>query len=217
MIRSLRVGRFLEWVTINAEGASGGILIFWDTRVIQLLEKEEGQYTLSCRFKSLEEDFIWVFIGVYGPTVYGRREDLWDELGAIRGLWGDPWCLGGDFNAIRDPRERNREGSFTHSIRRFSQVTDELELKDISMQGGLFTWKGGPNYGRMARLDRFLITEEWDCQFGKVTQSILPRPISDHSPILLEGGTWLNGPSPFRFENIWLKVEGFKELIRDWW
>ena len=69
----------------------------------------------------------------------------------------------------------------------------------------------------MARLDRFLITEEWDCQFGKVIQSILPRPIYDHAPILLEGGTWLNGPSPFRFENMWLKVEGFKELIRDWW
>ena len=74
-------------------------------------------------------------------------------------------------------------------MRRFSQVTDELELKDIPMQGDLFTWKGGPNNGRMARLDRFLITEEWDCQFGKVTQRILPRPISDHSPILLEGGT----------------------------
>ena len=120
MIRSLGVGRLLEWVAIKAEGASGGILIFWDTRVIQLLEKEEGQYNLSCRSKSLEEDFIWVFTGVYGPTVYGRREDLWDELGDIRGLWGDPWCLGGDFNAIRAPRERNREGSFTHSMRCFS-------------------------------------------------------------------------------------------------
>ena len=76
MIRSLGVVKFLEWVAIKAEGASGGILIFWDTRVIQLLEKEEGQYTLSCRFKSVEEDFIWVFTEVYGPTVYGRREDL---------------------------------------------------------------------------------------------------------------------------------------------
>ena len=149
--------------------------------------------------------------------MYGRREDLWEELGAIRGSWGDPRYLGGDFNAIRAPRERNTEGSFTHSMRRFSQVMDELELKDIPMQGGLFTWKGGPNNGRMAKLDRFLITKEWDCQFGKVTQRILPRSISDHSPILLEGGTWLNGPSPFRFENMWLKVEGFKELIRDWW
>ena len=86
MIKSLGVGRFLEWVAIKVEGASGSIFIYWDTRVIQLLENEEGQYTLFCRFKSLEEDFIWVFTGVYGPTVYRRREDLWEELGAIRGL-----------------------------------------------------------------------------------------------------------------------------------
>ena len=119
--------------------------------------------------------------------MYERREDLWDELGAIRGLWGDPWCVGGDFNVIRDPMERNRKSRFNHSMRRFSQVTDELELKDFPMQGGFFTWRGGPNNGRMARLDRFLITEEWDCQFGKVIQSIFPRPISDHSPIFLEG------------------------------
>ena len=25
------------------------------------------------------------------------------------------------------------------------------------------------------------------------------------------------GPSPFRFENMWLKVDGFKDLLRDWW
>ena len=25
------------------------------------------------------------------------------------------------------------------------------------------------------------------------------------------------GPSPFRFENMWLKVDGFKELLREWW
>ena len=30
-------------------------------------------------------------------------------------------------------------------------------------------------------------------------------------------GTWPNDPSPFRFENMWLKVEGFKDLITNWW
>ena len=85
MIKSLGVGRFLKWVAIKAKGASGGILIFWDTQVIQSLEKEEGQYILSSRFKSLEEDFIWVFTGVYGPTVYGRREDLWKSYGLLGG------------------------------------------------------------------------------------------------------------------------------------
>ena len=25
------------------------------------------------------------------------------------------------------------------------------------------------------------------------------------------------GPMPFRFENMWLKEEGFKEVLRQWW
>ncbi|RVW87530.1 hypothetical protein CK203_036323 [Vitis vinifera] len=32
-----------------------------------------------------------------------------------------------------------------------------------------------------------------------------------------EGGGLRRGPSPFRFENMWLKVDGFKDLLREWW
>ena len=59
------------------------------------------------------------------------------------GLWEDPWCLGGDFNIIRFPGERNREGRITRGMITFSQVIDDLEVKDIPLQGDLFTWRGG--------------------------------------------------------------------------
>ena len=38
--------------------------------------------------------------------------------------------------------------------------------------------------------------------------------MSDHFPILLDGGGVRRGPIPFRFENMWLKEEGFKELLK---
>ena len=41
--------------------------------------------------------------------------------------------------------------------------------------------------------------------------------MSDHFSILLEGGGLRRGLSPFRFENMWLKVEGFKDLLKFWW
>ena len=50
-----------------------------------------------------------------------------------------------------------------------------------------------------------------------MSQRRLPRPTSDRFPVLLEGGSWRRGPTPFRFENMWFKVEGFKDLIRSWW
>ena len=45
---------------------------------------------------------------------------------------------------------------------------------------------------------------------------MLPKPTSNHAPILLDGGEIRGGKTPFRFENMWLRVEGFKDLVRRW-
>ena len=57
-------------------------------------------------------------------------------MDAIKGRWQGPWCIGGDFNALRFPDERNREGRLTNVMRKFSQIIDELELKDTPLRGG---------------------------------------------------------------------------------
>ncbi|RVW52584.1 Protein MICRORCHIDIA 7 [Vitis vinifera] len=36
-------------------------------------------------------------------------------------------------------------------------------------------------------------------------------------PDSVRGGRVRRGPSPFKFENMWLKAEGFQELIKGWW
>ncbi|RVX03362.1 hypothetical protein CK203_019838 [Vitis vinifera] len=184
---------------------------------LELVGLEVGIFSISCRFKNCEDGFMWFFTGVYGPTMKRYREPFWEELGAIRGLWSDPWCIGGDFNVIRFPSERSRVGRLSGSMRRFSEVLDELALRDLPLQGGPYTWSGGLNGQSRSRLDRFLISEDWENHFSGVSQCTLPRPVSDHSPILLDGGGVRRGPIPFRFENMWLKEEGFKELLKGWW
>ena len=68
----------------------------------------------------------------------------------------------------------------------------------------------------MSRLNRFLVSEDWKSWFNRVEQSTLSRPVSDHYPILLDMGEVRNGHLPFHFENMWLKEEGFKDLLKDW-
>ena len=217
MVRSLGSGRFLDWGALDAQGAAGGILICWDKRTLEILEMEMGQFTISCRIRNAEDGKTWIFTGVYGPFSKDDRDTFWGELGAIRGIWDDPWCVGGDFNVTLNLGERSNQGRLTGAMRRFAQVTDELELLDIPVHGGVASWSGGRNNQAWARLDRFLVTQDWlDC-FSGVLQCRLPRPVSDHFPILLKGGGVRKGPSPFRFENMWLKVEGFKDLLRGWW
>ena len=135
----------------------------------------------------------------------------------MRGLWRDPWCIGGDFNIIRFHHERSSFGRPNQSMRRFFEVIDDLELVDLPLLGGKFTWSGGLQHQIQARLDRFLIIQDCLDHFGFVSQLKIPRPTFDHTPILLERGGVRRGLTPFRFENMWLKVEGFQDLLEGWW
>ena len=215
--RSLGVGRLADWRAVEAEGSAGGVLVFWDTRKLELVEAELGHFSVTCMFKNVEDGFLWAFTGVYGPVKRSKRELFWQELGAVKGLWGGPWCIGGDFNVVLSPNDKNSDCRLSYSMRRFMEVLNELGLRDLPLQGGPFTWRGGLNNQRMSRLDRFLVTADWEIQFSNVTQSILPRPVSDHCPMMLDSDGIKSGPSPFRFENMWLKLAGFKDILRDWW
>ena len=74
--RSLGSRRFLDWKAANAEGALGGIFICLDRRSLNILDWEEGQFTLSCRFRNVENGAIWVFTGVYDPFSKVERDAL---------------------------------------------------------------------------------------------------------------------------------------------
>ena len=138
IVRSLGMGRCLEWGVVNSRGAAGGVVVFWDNRVLQLLELEEGNFSVSCRFKNCEDSFCWSFTGVHGPTLKVEREGFQSELGAVRGLWSDPWCVAGDFNMIRFLSMRSRECRLSSIMRRFSEVIEDLELRDAAPSGKSF-------------------------------------------------------------------------------
>ena len=58
VVCSLGTGRFLEWGAVNARGVAGGILVFWDNKVLELVDMELGLYSIFCCFKSCDDGFI---------------------------------------------------------------------------------------------------------------------------------------------------------------
>jgi hypothetical protein len=99
----------VDCVYLGSRGASGGILLMWDKRVVEKIEEYVGQYVVACAFRSVTANFNWGFAGVYGPNDDGERRGLWDELAGLRNIWEMPWCMEGDFNIVRSSSEREGE------------------------------------------------------------------------------------------------------------
>lgn len=52
--------------------------------------------------------------------------------------------------------------------------------------------------------------------FSCLSQIVLPKLISNHCPIVHEG-KGIKKSNTNRFEKMWFKHDGFKDLIRNWW
>ena len=131
--------------------------------------------------------------------------------------WNTAWCVIGDFNIIRHPSERFGCEVFSPAMFAFSDFIEANYLVDLPLEGALFTWFRDSRTNCMSRIDRTLTSVDWVDHFGNVSQRLLPRVVSDHYPLLVVAGSVNKGQSAFKFENMWLKEEGFVERVRKWW
>uniref|UniRef100_A0A2N9GVH0 Uncharacterized protein n=1 Tax=Fagus sylvatica TaxID=28930 RepID=A0A2N9GVH0_FAGSY len=69
-----------DWTSLGSNGASGGILLMWDRRVVERVDEAVGYYSLSCKFRNVIDQFEWIFTGVYGPNLDSERCNLWEDM-----------------------------------------------------------------------------------------------------------------------------------------
>ncbi|GLT55575.1 hypothetical protein SLA2020_286860 [Shorea laevis] len=217
VIRSVWGCLYVDWLYLGSRGASGGILLMWDRRVVEKVEECVGRFVVACAFRSVTENFEWAFAGIYGPNDDVERRGLWDELAGLMALWDLPWCMGGDFNVVRYPGERIGESRHTQAMVEFSEFIFEQGLLDIPLEGGRFTWSNGREVEAWSKIDRFLLSTEWEEHFPDVSQKRLPRLVSDHFPLMLDCGVGSRGRRSFKFENMWLHSVNFVDQVKQWW
>jgi hypothetical protein len=76
VVRSVWGCNYVDWLYIGSMGASRGILIMWDRRVMKKIEECVGRFMVACVFRSVTENFERAFAGVYGPNVDVVRSNL---------------------------------------------------------------------------------------------------------------------------------------------
>nr|XP_033515727.1 exodeoxyribonuclease-like [Nicotiana tomentosiformis] len=194
-------GRWVMYACLEASGTRWGILLLWDCRVWKGEMLQIGAYTLTCKFEALLQNFHCLITGVYAPNCRIERRIVWREIGAVRGLMEGPWVVCGDFNVTKYPSKKRDCSRRSSEMVGFLDFIEDMELIDLQLEGGSYTWFKADNHTTASRIDRFLISEEWDDSFRNIKQTLQQRLISDHTPVAPRCGAWEQDKSHFKFEN----------------
>lgn len=98
---------------------------------------------------------------------------------------------------------------------RFRRFVEDLELKDIFLQGRLFTWSNERDNPTMEKLDRMLATPDWELRFPNCQLHALASEMSDHCPLLLSTNAASRIKRRFHFENFWPKLPGYLGAVEE--
>jgi hypothetical protein len=123
------------------------------------------------------------------------------------------WMVCGDFNLVLRSEERTSQILWPRD-RAFRSMVNDLALIDLPLSDRKYTWV---NSISKAKLDRFLISQDWNALFSTSTQSSMPTMVSDHCPIICQCSSEFSKSNMFRFENYWLKLPEFQELVINTW
>ena len=208
-LNNIYAGRDFLWHCMAPRGRSGGMIL----GVI-----EEGDFLIRFKLRHKEDDFKFNLISVHGPAQADLKSHFLSELVRVCSKETLPLIIGGDFNIIRRPDEKNNDNYNDRWPFLFNDVIDTLNLRELEMAGRKFTWANNLQNQTFEKLDRILVCTDFESKYPFSSVRALSRDISDHTPLFYS----TNRPSPayqpqFKFELGWLLRDGFCEMVRDVW
>jgi exonuclease III len=210
--------RFADnYIYLPAIGTRGGILIAGTTDFsIELETLAIGRFSVSGKVTNREDNSSWSITGVYGPQEDHKKIEFMAELRALNQVLQAKWLICGDFNLIKKVNEKSNGNVNLRMMGRFSALIEALELVDFPLLGRRFTWSNNQEIATLTRIDRVLVTKEWDIAFPQFQLTPASSNVSDHCPLQLKPME-RNHFCGFRFESHWLKDEDFMGVVQNTW
>ncbi len=206
-----------EFRAVNAAGTKGGILTAWNSSLFEFVREWAGLFSLTVVLKRRIDGTIFSITNVYGPTCQSLRASFFEELRFIGTWYSGVWVVLGDFNVLLSSRDKNGPPSLPSGAVGFRTVVRDLDLIDLPLLNKAFTWSNGRRPPTLERLDRAFVSLDWHSLFPRSSLRALPRPRSDHSPVLLCASSFIPASQLFRLEAFWLRQPGFRDVVLSVW
>lgn len=212
-------GREYHWQWCPPKGRSGGILLGVNKVTFDVQESWLGEFIVKMKVKNKDDGFCWALMAVYGAAQPEHKDRFLAEFVNTCSNESLPILIGGDFNIIRSPQEKSNDRYDSRWPNLFNACIQTLNLRELEMEGRKFTWVIAGENPTFEKLDRILVSSEWEQKFPLASVQALSRENSDHTPLLLQtGNASFRGKSQrFRFELGWLHRDGFQEMVAEVW
>ena len=155
------------------------------SRQVCVIKFIEGTFSLKAIVQDKKEKMTLSLVTVYGLAHEENRDLFLTELSQICSTNTYSMILGGDFNILRFSSDKNTSFPGNKFTDLFNWVINAHELRDLPLNGGSYTWSNNQQVPTLERLDRILISEDWEKLFPLTSLRKLPRELSDHNPLLL--------------------------------
>lgn len=136
-------------------GASGGIIVVWNSSIFIGSLIQIQQFAVVVEFVSRQNNEKWTLVAVYGPCQGEARDNFVSWLYKLNIPVGGNWLLLGDFNFIRSIDNRNLPGGDLNDMFIFNEIIGHLGLLELPIKGRAFTWSNMQDSPLLEQLDWF--------------------------------------------------------------
>jgi exonuclease III len=152
-IRNFAPRRFDKYDFVPSVGASGGILLVWNSTVFDGTVLDKQRYGITVHFTSTHTSQSWKLTSVYGPCTEPSRTEFMSWFRGHRVEEEDNWLFMGDFNFYRSLANRNRPGGNLHDTFLFNEAIGHLGLVELPIKGRAYTWSNMQQNPLLEQLD----------------------------------------------------------------
>ena len=86
-VRSIWGSRHVGFSVLRARGATGGVIVLWNTNTLHLISSSNGGFLVTCLMQMRDGSPSWAFTGIYGLQARVDKLRMLEELGRVRDGW----------------------------------------------------------------------------------------------------------------------------------
>lgn len=161
-IRKFCPQRFDHFVFVPSLGASGGMIVLWNSALFSVKLIASISYGITMEFQSKHNSNIWTLVTVYGPCQNPAREEFINWLHNLSIPVDVSWLLLGDFNFLRSMENKNKPGGNVNDMLLFNEFIGHLGLIELPLKGRRFTWSNMQDVPLLEQIHWFFTRCELD-------------------------------------------------------